>query len=683
MIALQTQNKNTDFLKVNPANPRIIDCHLEGLEQNQIAQFISTLENANVIDANPMASGKTNLAGALAQILHHNEFLAIAHRISLTYGLENTLHLNHYLKIAPTEWVNNLVVCLNSIPAYKTDKGFKTSVVDEFRQNLETMLSANTIDDKRQLFEVFKNTLNNSERNILLDADINDFCINFLLNHTDKTIYRIHRDNYTITEREIIEVRNQTIIRKKCLEIYHENKTALVAVSSIKQGDELVKYLTEKGVDRKEILYKSSDTRTDTEIRAFDANPNEEIKHYKFVIYTPAITSGFSIIEQHFDYHFAMFSPVLQSNENLQMIARDRTATKIYCSFSKGKTKRPTNPFRFIDGFINQRQRLKFNGSEMVVELDELEKLQVQLAVQYNEDLNNYRENFFNHAENNHYRVTRYDPANDSHILDDESQHGLAERVLDEKINRIFGSNIIDDFQAKRLEDAQKLQGITRLERESLSRFQTTKMTGTSEISTHDVKRYLKGDLKVILRHESLEANETTLISSDMLKWQKNGKFVSEFGLAQIAKEVIGFLEGEIIGIENARHAIGILAKYADELIANGFGDYRDKVNADRPIATLRNFLLKFGYKLTFLKQSRHGEKRERLYEIKQVEYIAQCVERRQFLASKVRHIDEDISLRKDKSAIVPEAEKHLLRDKIQSILEVFKPPHHDFEFAT
>jgi hypothetical protein len=683
MIALQTQNKNTDLLTINPINQRIIDCHLQGLDQSEIAQFISTLENANVIDANPMASGKTNLAGALAQIFHHNEFLAIAHRISLTYGLENTLHLNHYLKIAPSEWVNNLVVCLNSIPAYHTDKGFKTTVVDEFRQNLETMLSANTIDDKRKVFEVFKNTLNNSERNVLLDADINDFCINFLLNHTNKTIYRIHRDNYTITEREIIEVRNENVIRKKCLEVYQVDKTAMVAVSTVKTGDQLVKYLTEKGVSREEILYKSSDTRTDAEIRAFDANPNEEIKNYKFFIYTPAITSGFSIIEPHFDYHFAMFSPVLQSNENLQMIARDRTATKIYCSFSSGNTKRPTNPFRFIDGFKKQRERLVFNGTEMTVQLDELELLQVQLAVQYNEDLNNYRENFFSHAENNHYRTKVYDPANDANKIDDESQNGLAERVLAEKVSRIFSSEVLDEMQAKILEEAQKLQGITLLQKEALHRFNTTKMYGASSISPYDVERYLKGDLKVILRHESLETPDINLIQSDTLKWQKNGKFNSDFGVAKIAKQIIECLEDETIGIEKARQAIGILATNADELIANGFGDYTNKIHAERPIATLRNFLAKFGHKLEFLKHLRHGEKRERVYKLIQVEYIAKCVERRKLAILELGNINGNVSLRNNKSATVPEQEKYGLSDKIKSILGIFQPAYDNFEFAT
>jgi len=692
MITLHQKNKNTDCLTVNPINPRIIDCDLTGYNQEQVAQFIASLTNAHVVDASPMTSGKTQLGAELARIKNRESFLAMAHRISLIHGLSSTLNLTHYQSASPNEYLTNLAVCLNSIVTWQASKGFKTVVVDEFRQNFETLLTANTIKNKRAVFKEFKAALNNCDLSLCLDADFNDFCLNFLLKHTDKTIYRIHRDNYTVIEKDIIELRSHAVIRERCINHYYQNETAIIAVSSIKEGDKLVRYLTEKGVNRDDILYKNSDTKVDAAIKAFDKNPNEEIKKCKFFIYTPAITSGVSIIEPHFDYHYACFSRVLQSNENLQMIARDRTAKTIYCSFAKDEhIKKPTDVTRLIDGSIKQRMRLNFNltddGTIKIeadeIQLDELELLQLQLAIQYNEDLNNYRENFFTHAEKNHYKVTRYDPERDTSNKDEEKlQEGLSERTLEERVEQIIDSKIIDETQAQVYEEADKFTGLTKVQKDELNRHKVTQMAGTPEIVEHDVERYLKGDLKVVLRQESLTHSDISLISKDKQEWANNGQFVSHFGLAIIMNQIIALLDGKEINNELARKAIGILAQHADELIANGFADYRHKSSAERPLRTLRNFLARFGYRLDMFKHLRKGEQRERVYLLAKMEYIEQCVERRAKLAE-LGNANADFSLRNKNTVTVPNPQKETLADKITRLVGISTPPYDDFEFAT
>jgi hypothetical protein len=692
MIAPQNKNKNTDYLLVNPINPRIIDCNLTGYNQEQVAQFIASLTNAHVVDASPMASGKTQLGAKLARITNRESLLAMAHRVSLIHGLANTLELTHYQSASPNEYLNNLAVCLNSIVTWQASKGFETVVVDEFRQNLETLLTASTIKNKRAIFQEFKAVLNNCNLSLCLDADFNDFCLNFLLKHTDKKIYRIHRDNYTVIEKEIIELRSHAVIRERCIDHYYQNETAMIAVSSIKEGDKFVRYLIEKGVKRHEILYKNSDTKVDAVIRAFDKNPNEEIKKYKFFIYTPAITSGVSLIEPHFNHHYACFSRVLQSNENLQMIARDRTAKTIYCSFAKDEhIKKPTDVTRLIDGSIKQRMRLNFNltddGTIKIeadeIQLDELELLQLQLAIQYNEDLNNYRENFFTHAEKNHYKVTRYDPNLDTSKQDEEKlQEGLSQRTLEERVEQIIDSKIIDETQAKVYEEADKFTGLTKIQKDELNRHKVTQMAGTPEIVDYDVERYLKGDLKVVLRQESLSHSDMNLVSKDKQEWANNGQFVSSFGLAKIMNELLALLESKEINNELARMAIGLLAQHADELIANGFSDYRHKSSAERPLRTLRNFLARFGYCLGKPKHKRMGEQRERVYLLAKIEYIEQCVERRANLAT-LGNANGNFSLRNKNTVTVPNQQKETLADKITRLVGISTSPYDDFEFAT
>jgi hypothetical protein len=683
MIPFSALNQNTsNLLTVHPSNSRIIDCDLRGLDQDQIVAFIANIaahdKNAAFVDASPMATGKTLLACALTRTMQHESFVAIAHRVSLVYGLGSKFGFPHYQDVTPQEFLKNLAVCLNSIRKLKVSERFNHSIIDEFRQTLEGMLLSKTIDNKREILAEFKALLNNSEFLMCLDADFNDFCLEFLLEHTTKTIYRIHR-SYELPQKEIIELKDHATIRKLCVQNYYNSLNTLLSVSTVKDAQRTIRCLVERGVREDEILDITAGNKKDPRVKAFYANPNEEIKKYRFLIYTPCITSGVSVVEAYFDRHYAMFSQVLQSNENLQMIARDRTAKTVYCSFSKNKSsKLSTNLAKLIDGSILQRMRL-IENKKLEVELDELEALQLKLIIQYNEDLNDYRINFFNHALKNGYNVTSYDPNADT-TPDDPLQEGLNERVLAHQINTILHSTLIDGVEAKRIHSASET---TYDETNSLHRFNTTLMRGSEDILEFDVERYLKGDFKVIKRHESLTANKHTLIEKDRIQWANNGYFVSDTGVSAIANEVLDLLKGKTITKELACQAIEVLARNSNELIANGFTDYSDKVNSERPIQTVRNFIAKFGYQLEFLKQLRQGNKRERVYGLSMNPYIAECVERRKLAGLSARNNSDDSVFKNNHCSIVPNENPNDLSDKITDIIMTKSSPPIVFDSVT
>ena len=687
MIALQTQNKNTDFLTVNPINPRIIDCNLQGLDQSQIVAFIVGIserdKNAIIVDASAMASGKTQIAAQVTKQLQHDSIVAIAHRVSLIHGLSKTLELTHYNDVTPHEYLKNLAVCVNSIQKLNVSKRFKKSVVDEFRQTLETILMAKTIDNKKEILAEFNALLNNVEFSMCLDADMNDFCYDYLLEHTDKTIYRIHR-SVEPHNKQIIERRNHNSIRKECVQNYLNGLNSMISVSTITEAQRCMQYFGERNINPSEILDITGENKKDARIKAFYLNPEEEIKKYRFLIYTPCITSGVSIVEPYFDRHYALFGKVLQSNENLQMIARDRTAQVIYCSFAKDTGKQlPTDMSQLIDGSIKQRMRLELckDGTlKSEIKLDEIELLQLKLMVQFNDDLNNYRENFFNHALANGYRVKSYDP-NQPNETDDALQEGLNKRTLEHRITTILNSPVIDDIQAQIIEKAAET---TQEETNALHRYKTTQMAGISEILDEDVKNYLKGSFKVVLRHESLEANQYTLIQKDRINWQENGKFVSNSGLAHIANEVIELLDGKVIDNNAAHLACAILIKHSDELVANGFTNYAGK-EITRPLRTIKNFLNKFGYTTEFLQQ-RGTVKRERVYSLIKIPHIEQYVNQRQTQqqqALATTHSNESLFSKEIETVSVHFEKLYGLADKTKEFIQAFHPPHDNFEFAT
>jgi hypothetical protein len=681
--------KNTeDYLTVNPSNNRIIDCHLESFDQNQIVSFIVGIserdKNAIIVDASAMASGKTQIAAGVTKEMLYESFVAIAHRISLIHGLSKTLNLTHYKDVTPQEYLKNLAVCVNSIKKLGVAERFKNAVFDEFRQTLETVLMAETIKNKKEILNEFKALLNNAEFSMCLDADFNDFCLDYLLENTNKNIYRIHR-HVEPHNKQIIERKNHNSIRKECVQNYLNGLNSMVAVSSIAEAERCLKYFSECNINLNEILDITGDNKKDPRVKAFYLNPDEEIKNYRMLFYTPAITSGVSIVESYFDRHYIMMGKVLQSNENLQMVARDRTAQVIYCSFAKKTGKvLPTDINKLIHGSIKQRLRLELTKNNTVksseIQLDEIEVLQLKLQVQFNEDLNNFRESFFNHALANGYSVKSYDPSKDN-TEDDVLQKGLNKRTLEHRIKVILNSEILDTVQADILSKASET---TQAETNSLHRYKTTQMAGISEILDDDVKHYLKGAFKVVLRHESLNANQYTLIEKDRLNWQENGKFVSNSGLATIANEVIEFLGDKIIDKELARQACEILIKHSDELVANKFTNYAGK-KIERPLRTLRNFLNKFGYTTQFLKQC-GTVKRERVYTLVKISHIEQYVIQRQTQqnqAVSLTHINANYLSKENEIISVHSPEKYPPTDNWQKTDVKFSQIDNKFELIT
>ncbi len=687
MIPLLAQIQNTtNNFTVHPANNRIVDCNLQNYTEDQIVNFIVSLQGMNIIivDANPMASGKTQIAAAVVRALNYESFLAVAHRVSLTFGLSITLQLNNYQDVTPYEYLKNLACCSNSMPTYAVAERFENAVIDEFRQTLEGALMSSTVRNRREVLNQLEGILNYSQLTMCLDADFNDFCIDYLLENTDKTIYRIHR-HFELHHKQLIERKNHGIIRRECVENYYNNIPSLVGATSDKEVKRCIQHWTERGVDKSKILDLTGSNKKDPRVKAFYKNMIEQMKLYKIIIYSPCITSGVSIIEAYFQRHYMLYSQVLQSNENLQMLARDRTAQVIHCSFTKVKGGAlPTDKEQLVDGFIKQRKNIVSVAADGTVkhqefQLDKMELLQLKLKVQFNTNLNNFRENLFDHARNSGYTVIPYDPANAEQ--DDALQKGLNKRTFDHHVNTIFVSDIIDEAEAQRIENASET---TYEEINALHRYKTTQMAGTSDIFEPDIGNYLKGDFKVVLRHESLVTNPHILIQKDRIKREKNGAFISESGLACIANKVVTLCDGRIIDNELAHEAYKILVENASELVANGFPDYSKK-EAIRPLRIIKNFLKKFGYDTGFLQQ-RGTVKRERVFTLKKIEHIERYVAQRhakQYQALAETHANTDNSLKEISSVSVHSPNNIGLVDKLKKLMSGFSPPDNNFEFAT
>jgi len=109
---------------------------------------------------------------------------------------------------------------------------------------------------------------------------------------------------------------------------------------------ELVKafYKDNPELNQLNILYISSDTNGESNVREFFSNPNQEAFKYNLVISTPALSSGVSIDVEHFSFVGGIFSHTVNTSQDCQQaLARVRKANTWHVHISDVKQSLPTD----------------------------------------------------------------------------------------------------------------------------------------------------------------------------------------------------------------------------------------------------------------------------------------------------------------------------------------------------
>ncbi|MFY9224624.1 MAG: hypothetical protein WAQ98_18265, partial [Blastocatellia bacterium] len=109
---------------------------------------------------------------------------------------------------------------------------------------------------------------------------------------------------------------------------------------------ELVKafYKDNPEINPLNVLYISSDTNGETNVREFFSNPNQEAFKYNLVISTPALSSGVSIDVEHFTFIGGIFLHTVNTPEDCQQaLARVRNANIWHVHISDTKQSLPTD----------------------------------------------------------------------------------------------------------------------------------------------------------------------------------------------------------------------------------------------------------------------------------------------------------------------------------------------------
>lgn len=573
-----------------------------GLPNNQI-DFALDMDGYAICETRGMGSGKTRLMAT--KINRLDECAVISFRTSIIDSICNLATLDHYRD--GDRDADKIALCINSLLKYFFAVIGKPLFLDEARQILETIVHAQTIDKKarQRLFDAFIDVLKACPSLHLADAQLDDDTINFFKKYCPHLKFIVVKAETARHEAKHTVLNSIEAGKSAIVEDLRAGNSGVVGCTSIGEAKIFYDFVLESGFDESEILLVTSENKADQKQAAFLADVNGEAKKYRLIIYTSALGTGISIENDAFEFTYLLCWNVLPSNENLQMLARNRGAKRVYVAFGR------YNSSRIADTDAIKRRKLeevRNFAADRYIEiaddfLNELGLMQAELEARVNDDLNNMVGNFLMLADLEGRYFERADIHVDSATTSamKQSKAATKERVRTEVLN----SKAADLLELKKLKNKSAL---TQTESNIVTRGEVVEMVGSNRITLEDVANYERG-YKARLKNYLLLTADT-----DELKAIDRENFENKSGLRSMAsrqKILKAFLKplvaaGERITTKDFVKACNALRKYNDEL-GGDFGRF------DKPVfacagRTVGAVLKKIGIDLVQTSQS-HDKK--------------------------------------------------------------------------
>lgn len=578
----------------------------------QIAASIQAAMFGNIwLDNRGLGAGKTKLLEIMRKLLNACGIAYVTHRVSLVKDACGRLDIANYNEVDPSEQVQHLGVCVNSIPKFNAAVRFNILFLDEARQITEHC-SIGTVDNRQEVSDVLAKAIESADIVIASDADLNDDTVDYIKRHANGKKLNWIFTTAPQNNKTIHLIKDIKAIRVKILKALANGDNVIVACTSKAESIRMHTFLLEAGMDASALLLVHADNKGDTAQATFLANPNVECVKYKCVIHSPTIGSGVSIETEHFKTNFMLDSGNLPANECLQMTARNRCSDSIFYAFApQNNFSRCTDTELLIEGDKEKWQNHSGGGN---FKLNELGWLRVNHIANKHEDLNDHPNSVLILADLKGIAIDYSELGNDITPEEAENQKGLAKQVKEQRATDIVEADVTDLSKVQQLSEKVAL---TQVESNQLNRHLTTLMAGTPDIDIDDARNFINGATAVVSNYELIYANVESLKASDRENALTQNKLQSKSSLHKIFNAVLNAIDDdERINAKAATKCCNVLEKYAAELAANGFGDYRQK--SKNPVRTLGNFLAKIGYELV---KSAKTET-ERFYSIKAIDHI-------------------------------------------------------------
>jgi len=210
---------------------------------------------------------------------------------------------------------------------------------DEIDADLDA-IATGTIDpfEKPEIYEQLLYMAQNTPRVVLTSADIDDLCIKqFLQLRPDVTIYipRSYLPKHPTIQpllagKRVYLHHQQSDLLDDIVNFISKGGTAGFACDHVSKVHNLVKLAQSRGIKALEI---SKNTIKSPEVQAFLNYPNEEIKKYQLIAYTPSLGIGVSIDVPHLERIYGIYHRETTTSGFLQMLFRSRPTMEYHLAF--------------------------------------------------------------------------------------------------------------------------------------------------------------------------------------------------------------------------------------------------------------------------------------------------------------------------------------------------------------
>jgi len=400
----------------------------QGHIDEQILDFINSKKGDIVILRFPMGSGKTQKL--IKPMMWQNECSAFfAHRVSLIGGATQDLNrgmsnyapvINYQEKHAQEMLAgsNRLACCINS--AIKGTfapllNNLDASFFDEASQQLRHTTSGNAVAYPVAVFNKMLQMISTTRDHIVLaDADANDTLVEFCeLARKERNAYlkETYGEDYPDCKIHIVDgvtdCSDKTVFYTDADTAFHravkdvENgKKVLIANDSSADAEKLFQHLQERCPEKTGLLI-NSDSKPLKEVDSFCDSPNAESLKYDYVIYSPAISSGVSLENGHFERHYGIFCGTIVPSDAIQMIRRDRKANEFILGLATIHSAREENPLNMWIGKLianpYSQTEVNINTETGKVEFStrdfEFDRFRLELIAQENQAKNDFANN--------------------------------------------------------------------------------------------------------------------------------------------------------------------------------------------------------------------------------------------------------------------------------------------------
>jgi len=275
---------------------------------------------------------------------------------------ESNINTSYYLdfnakqkKEGALNEVKNLIIVLNSLH-YVTDKKYGVVVIDEIETLLDKFLG-DFMQNKKEIWENFKNIILNAEKVIFLDAFITTKTINFIKNIEQNASIKIYQRINEPSTRTVEIMKTSDIMindiitniknNKKCFIFYPYKKTS--ANGNIISMETLSK-LIETETEKKGVYYNAD---IDDVVKGGLKDVNKSWKDYDFIITNNIITCGVNYERKDFDFAYIFVASHNSPRDIIQVSYRARflSSENIKICYM-GKMNQP-NTFQIDTSVIN------------------------------------------------------------------------------------------------------------------------------------------------------------------------------------------------------------------------------------------------------------------------------------------------------------------------------------------